>query len=101
MQYPELIKTAAGAFPGDVIQRAQSTLAQIPGGLGAYSHSQGIPMVRKTVAKFIENRDGYPADPEDIFLYNGASPGVQNSLKLLIRSESDGVHRDPTQADSV
>eukprot|EP01119_Soliformovum_irregulare_P010165 TRINITY_DN2487_c0_g1_i1.p1 TRINITY_DN2487_c0_g1~~TRINITY_DN2487_c0_g1_i1.p1 ORF type:complete len:509 (+),score=102.86 TRINITY_DN2487_c0_g1_i1:182-1708(+) len=91
LQYPELIKTASGAFPKDVVERAQRTLQQIPGGLGAYSHSQGIPMVRKTVASFIERRDGYPADPDDIFLYNGASPGVQNSLKMLIRNEKDGI----------
>jgi hypothetical protein len=29
---------------------------------------------------------------DNIFLYNGASPGVQNTLKMVIRSERDGVY---------
>ena len=44
--------------------------------MGAYTHSQGYPSIRKNVAKFIEARDGHPADPETIYLTDGASPGA-------------------------
>ena len=52
-EYPELINLAKDAFPADVIERAQELLAEI-GSIGAYSHSQGVPFIRKSVAKFIE-----------------------------------------------
>ena len=52
-EYPELIKLAKDAFPADAIERAQELLAEI-GSIGAYSHSQGVPFIRKSVAKFIE-----------------------------------------------
>jgi alanine transaminase len=52
-EYPELINTAKDAFPPDVIERAQELLTEI-GSIGAYSHSQGVPFIRKSVAKFIE-----------------------------------------------
>ena len=55
-EYPELIKTARHAFPEDVIERAEELLAEI-GSIGAYSHSQGIPLIRKSVAKFIEGAE--------------------------------------------
>lgn len=37
---------------------------------------QGIKGLRDTIASGIEARDGYPADPNDIFLIDGASPAV-------------------------
>ncbi|KAH7298615.1 hypothetical protein KP509_25G051100 [Ceratopteris richardii] len=36
-------------------------------------------------------RDGYPSDPELIFLTDGASKGVTHLLNILIRNENDGV----------
>lgn len=90
MQYPDLAKLP-NAFPADVVERAKKSAAGIKGGMGAYSHSQGIAFIRKNVADFIEKRDGYPSNPDDIFLYNGASPGVQSVLRLLIRNEKDGI----------
>jgi alanine transaminase len=47
------MKIAKDAFPSDVIERAKELLQEI-GSIGAYSHSQGIPFIRKSVAKFIE-----------------------------------------------
>lgn len=93
VEYPELLKhpNVSSMFPSDVIARAEKALANTPGGIGAYSHSQGLPFVRKEIADFIARRDGYPCDPNDLFLYNGASPAVQDVLRLLIRNESDGV----------
>ena len=38
---------------------------------------QGIKGLRDTIAAGIEARDGFPADPNDIFLTDGASPAVK------------------------
>ncbi|KAI4329026.1 hypothetical protein L6164_021333 [Bauhinia variegata] len=81
-----------GLFSKDSIERAQKILGQIPGrATGAYSHSQGIKGLRDTIAAGIEARDGFPADPNDIFLTDGASPAVHMMMQLLIRSENDGI----------
>lgn len=91
LEYPELITTARNVFPADVINRAQKIVASVPGGVGAYSHSKGLPFVRQSIADFIKRRDGFEADPEHIFVHNGASPAVQDVLKLMIRDSNDGV----------
>ncbi|RXH67575.1 hypothetical protein DVH24_027722 [Malus domestica] len=81
-----------GLFSADAIERAWQILDQIPGrATGAYSHSQGIKGLRDTIAAGIEARDGYPADPNDIFLTDGASPAVHMMMQLLISSEKDGI----------
>lgn len=41
---------------------------------------QGIKGLRDTIAAGIEARDGYPADPNDIFLTDGASPAVTSNV---------------------
>jgi alanine transaminase len=53
MEWPALAELASNAFPKDVIARAKELSAEI-GSVGAYSHSQGVPLIRKNVAKFIE-----------------------------------------------
>ncbi|PIA51744.1 hypothetical protein AQUCO_01100547v1 [Aquilegia coerulea] len=78
-------------FPADAIARAKHYLSLTSGGLGAYSDSRGLPGVRKEVAEFIERRDGYPSDPELIFLTDGASKGVMQILNSIIRGSSDGI----------
>ncbi|KAI5079766.1 hypothetical protein GOP47_0005245 [Adiantum capillus-veneris] len=78
-------------FPADAIARAKQYLSYTSGGLGAYSDSRGLPGIRKDVADFLMRRDGYPSDPELIFLTDGASKGVAQLLNLLIRDEKDGV----------
>ncbi|GMH14184.1 hypothetical protein Nepgr_016025 [Nepenthes gracilis] len=81
-----------GLFSADSIERAWQILDQIPGkATGAYSHSQGIKGLRETIAAGIEERDGFPADPNDIFLTDGASPAVHMMMQLLLRSEQDGI----------
>uniref|UniRef100_A0A5B7B5R1 alanine transaminase n=1 Tax=Davidia involucrata TaxID=16924 RepID=A0A5B7B5R1_DAVIN len=81
-----------GLFSADAIERAWQILDQIPGrATGAYSHSQGIKGLRDTIVAGIESRDGFPADPNDIFLTDGASPAVHMMMQLLIRSEKDGI----------
>ncbi|KAK7683595.1 hypothetical protein QCA50_013433 [Cerrena zonata] len=90
MEYPPLAEVVKDVWPSDVINRAKELQAEI-GSVGAYSHSQGVPIIRRSVAQFIEERDGYPADPEDIFLTAGASSGVSLLLNMLITPNKTGV----------
>jgi len=97
VEYPallEAVKTTPALqtlFPEDVVERAQQLRAEIPGGVGAYTHSQGLAVVRKAIAEFIERRDGVKSNPDHIYLFDGASPAVQSCMKLLIRGPKDGV----------
>ncbi|KDQ12487.1 hypothetical protein BOTBODRAFT_34455 [Botryobasidium botryosum FD-172 SS1] len=90
LEYPQLMTLGKDIFPKDVIQRAQELYDEI-GSIGAYSHSQGIPFIRENVAKFIQERDGFPSDPSQIFLTAGASAGVSLILNILISSPNSGV----------
>ncbi|KAG0481848.1 hypothetical protein HPP92_009932 [Vanilla planifolia] len=78
-------------FPADAIARAKHYLSMTSGGLGAYSDSRGLPGIRKEIAEFIEKRDGYPSDPELIFLTGGASKGIMQILHTIIRNGRDGI----------
>lgn len=93
MEYPALIDHPAASqiYPQDVLQRAKHLLANFSGGTGAYSHSKGERIVREHVAAFLHKRDGYAADPEDIYLSDGASGSVSKALNILIHSKKDGV----------
>ena len=44
---------------------------------GAYSDSKGIVAARESVVAYIEERDGFPTNIDDIYLTNGASEGTQ------------------------
>ena len=50
---------------------------------GAYTESPGISTVRRHVAEYISERDGYPASPDDIFIGTGASACIKVSADLL------------------
>eukprot|EP00803_Ostreobium_quekettii_P006212 evm.model.scf_208.1 EVM.evm.TU.scf_208.1 scf_208:26666-34103(+) len=78
-------------FPSDAIARAKKLLVDFKGGIGAYSDSKGNPVVRQEVADFIEKRDGFPANPENIFLTDGASVAVRLALEAMIRDSDDVV----------
>jgi aspartate/methionine/tyrosine aminotransferase len=92
-------------FPKDAIKRAEQMIEGCGGNIGAYSHSQGIPMVRQQVASFISSTlvcfivcsycldrdEGIQADPDKIFLTSGASQGVQFVLECLIAHEKVGI----------
>lgn len=43
------------------------------------------------MAKFLEERDQFPANPDHIFLTAGASPGVQNVLSTIISGPDVGI----------
>ncbi|TFY80356.1 hypothetical protein EWM64_g3655 [Hericium alpestre] len=90
MEWPALAELAPNAFPKDIIARAKELQHEI-GSLGAYSHSQGVPFIRQNVAKFIEKRDGYPSNPNHIFLTGGASAGVSLLISTLISSPKSGI----------
>ncbi|NXS64142.1 ALAT2 aminotransferase, partial [Brachypteracias leptosomus] len=82
--YPDLL--ANPSFPEDAKARARQLLAA-SGGVGSYSASPGIPLVREKVARFLERRDGVTARPQDIFLSTGASDAIVSILKLLVSGE--------------
>ncbi|KAJ7099135.1 hypothetical protein C8R44DRAFT_355026 [Mycena epipterygia] len=50
-EWPALADLAPGVFPADVVARAKELYAEI-GSIGTYSPSQGVRIIRKSVAKF-------------------------------------------------
>jgi alanine transaminase len=77
-------------YKKDVIERAKKLLKDVKS-VGAYSQSQGAPAIRQDVADFIGRRDGYPADPANIYLCAGASSGVNSLLNVICSSPQTGV----------
>lgn len=80
-----------------VLDLSESILTNIGSGLGAYTESKGPLFIREAIAKYIDSRDdveygtGVAADPENIYLTNGASSGAKYVLSMLISDENDGV----------
>ncbi|PWY78309.1 alanine aminotransferase [Aspergillus heteromorphus CBS 117.55] len=89
LEHPEALRTTFG-YQQDVIDRAKVLLADVQS-VGAYSHSQGAPVIRNSVAKFIEERDGFSANPQDLYLTGGASSGVSTLLNIICDGPSAGV----------
>jgi aspartate/methionine/tyrosine aminotransferase len=83
--------------PEDILSLSEKILVQTGKGLGAYTESKGYRFVREAIAKFINRRDGFDAatglqaDPEAIFLTDGASDGAKRVLNLVISKKTDGV----------
>ncbi len=90
-EYPQLLDDGASLFPRDVRETAKALLTGSKHGLGAYSESKGIRIVREAVAAFIQDRDGIDTDPDKIFLTDGASKGAQSALQILVAGPQDGV----------
>ncbi|CAH1762162.1 13787_t:CDS:10, partial [Entrophospora sp. SA101] len=95
LEYPALLlpenwNIAKQLYPSDAIERAKLLSKHIKS-VGAYSHSQGVLHIRQNVAKFIEERDGYPTDPNNIFLTQGASIAIQHVLQLIISNDNVGI----------
>lgn len=75
----------------DAAKRAKHYLDNIISA-GSYTHSLGIPLVRKTVSKFIEREDDVSApDINHIFMTEGASQGVHLLMNTMITSEKDSI----------
>ena len=93
VEYPDLLNNPniSSLYPSDAIERAKEYLEKTKFGVGAYSNSQGFDFITQDIANFIEKRDGYKSNPNNIFLSNGASEGIQMFLMTIIRNNSDGV----------
>ena len=60
--------------------------------VGSYTHSLGIPIVRESIAKFIEKSDNVPRPHiNDVITTEGASQGVHLLINMLITSPNDGL----------
>jgi len=81
---PQIVDVAN--YPKDVVDRSQQLLKACQGqSVGSYTASPGIELVRRDVAKYIEERDGgIPANWEDIFMTTGASDGIRTIMKLVL-----------------
>lgn len=95
LEYPALLEKedvlkSAFGYKSDVIDRAKTLLKAVQT-VGAYSHSQGAPHIRESVARFIQERDGFPSDPKNLFLTGGASSGVSTLLNVICANKSSGV----------
>ena len=95
LEYPQLLEKEASLksefdYPQDVIDRAKWLLGEVHN-VGAYSQSNGAPGIRASVARFLEKRDGYPADPANIFLSAGASSGVNTLMNVICSSSKSGI----------
>jgi len=91
VSWPELLDKPDPRFPSDAVAAAKAFIAGSKHGIGAYSDSKGVRFVRDAVADFIKARDGIAADPEAIYLTDGASKGVQTALRILIADPEDGI----------
>ncbi len=85
----------SNAISADARDRAAKFIKSVeyPYALGAYTASAGLPVVRKSIKKYIEDRDGYPVDINNLFLLNGASDGVTTMFQTLMNNPKDAVRR--------
>lgn len=92
VEYPALLDHPE-LFQPDAIARAKELIAAMGcrGTTGAYTQSKGLPYVRQAVAKFLEERDGVPASPENIFLTDGASVSIRLIMQMMLSHPLHGV----------
>ncbi|KAK6397801.1 hypothetical protein LTR65_005049 [Meristemomyces frigidus] len=89
LENEDVLESSFG-YKSDVFERAKKLLKDVKS-VGAYSQSQGAPGIRQSVANFIERRDGYPADPANIYLSAGASSGVNTLMNVICATPQTGV----------
>ncbi|KAI5370607.1 Putative aminotransferase, class I/classII, pyridoxal phosphate-dependent transferase, major [Septoria linicola] len=89
LEHEDVLQKSLG-YKSDAIERAKKLLKDVKS-VGAYSQSQGAPAIRKSVANFIERRDGHPADADNIYLCAGASAGVNALMSVICDGPSTGV----------
>ena len=91
---PELFKEGGVTPLSDyIIDYSANFIDQCRTGMGAYTESKGPLFIREAIARYIDLRDGenIAADPEQIFLTDGASDAVKRIMELLITGPQDGV----------
>ncbi|XP_039755657.1 alanine aminotransferase 1-like [Pararge aegeria] len=72
--------------PDDVKQRVKELLEDCTkGSVGSYSPSNGLNLVRRSVAEYLEARDGVAASLEDVYLGSGASDVIKAVLSLFVQ----------------
>jgi len=70
-------------YPQDVKDRAKLLLSYCGGGsVGAYSDSAGVEIIRRHVAEYIKERDGFDSEWTNIVLSGGASEAIRSVLAL-------------------
>jgi alanine transaminase len=81
---PELLNE--DKYPSDVKDRVKRFLNDCKGGsVGSYTDSTGLAVVKKDIARYIEERDGgIASNPDNIFLTTGASDGIKMIIELLL-----------------
>eukprot|EP00730_Choanoeca_flexa_P014224 TRINITY_DN6140_c0_g1_i2.p1 TRINITY_DN6140_c0_g1~~TRINITY_DN6140_c0_g1_i2.p1 ORF type:complete len:605 (+),score=96.85 TRINITY_DN6140_c0_g1_i2:193-1815(+) len=78
-------------YPADVIERTKEYVMN-GATIGAYSTSQGLPIVRKQIATYLEQRDeGVKADINNLFTTAGASEGIAVLLSAMISKPNVGI----------
>lgn len=90
LEDPATLEHLSQVYSPDSIERARSISSQMVS-IGAYSPAKGFPFVRKHVAEFLAARDGFPADPEHIFMADGASEAIRRSMSCLVDGPKCGV----------
>ena len=91
---PELLNESGVATLADyIIDYSANFLEQCQTGMGGYTESKGPLFIRTAIAHYIDLRDGEnkAADPEQIFLTDGASDAAKRIMELLITGPQDGV----------
>ncbi len=80
-----------------VLDFCDDMISKMPTGMGAYTESKGPMFIREAVARYIDQRDGgdsssfVAANPDNIFLSNGASEAARFIIELLIADRKDGI----------
>ena len=82
-----------GVLSQDALNRIEVISKACNSPTGAYTgNSKGYAGVRRTVANFINRRDGVEDATEDcIYLTNGASEAVRTCFSALLRNSNDGI----------
>lgn len=96
---PELIAISdvAVSLARDILSKIDKEQGSYNTGIGSYSQSKGYKFVREAVARYIDQRDdvtagkGVFSNPDNIFLTNGASKGIEHIIPMLIANPNDGV----------
>ena len=87
----------ADFYSEEVLSVAETIVAKMETGMGAYTESRGPAFIREAISRFIDQRDqiekkhGLASDPDLVFLTNGASEAVKSILELLIAGPKDGI----------
>ncbi len=63
--------------------------------VGAYSDSKGLPIVRKNLAKWYKERDGYDISEDSIYLTNGGINAYDHIISLICETDDCVILPNP------